>query len=75
MNSMAIIQLTVGIIFISEVSARIFRETPLTVYYHLCRPFFLRMPMQLAIFITFMETVIGVVLAFNSLLMMLRETV
>ena len=71
MNTIAILELIVGILFLSETLSRITGgETPRDIYYNLCRPFFLKMPMHFSIFITFMETVAGTLLAFHGILML-----
>ena len=71
MNTIAILELIVGILFLSETLSRITGgNTPRDTYYNLCRPFFLKMPMHFSIFITFMETVAGTLLAFHGLLML-----
>jgi hypothetical protein len=71
MNTIAILELIVGILFLSETLSRITGgKTPRDTYYNLCRPFFLKMPMHFSIFITFMETVAGTLLVFHSLLML-----
>ena len=71
MNTIAILELIVGIIFLSETLSRITGgETPRDIYCNVCRPFFVKMPMHFSIFITFMETVAGTLLAFHGLLML-----
>ena len=71
MNTIAILELIVGILFLSETLSRITGgETPRDTYYNLCRPFLLKMPMRFSIFITFMETVAGTLLAFHGILML-----
>lgn len=74
MNTMAILQLIVGILFLSETLSRITGgETPRDLYYNLCRPFLLKMPMNISISITFMETVAGTLLVFHGLLMLVHQ--
>ena len=71
---MAILELIVGILFLSEVLSRISGgNTPRDLYYNLCRPFFLKMPMNISISITFMKTVAGTLLAFHGLLMLVHQ--
>ena len=71
MNTIAILELIVGILFLSETLSRITGgNTPRDLYYNLCRPFYLKMPMNISISITFMETVAGTLLAFHGLLML-----
>jgi len=71
MNTIAILQLVAALIFLSEVLSRITGgNAPRDLYYNLCRPFFVKMPMHFSIFITFMETVAGTLLAFHGLLML-----
>ena len=74
MNTIAILELIVGILFLSEVLSRISGgNTPRDIYYNLCRPFFLKMPMHFSIFITFIETVAGTLLAYNGILTMTHQ--
>lgn len=74
MNTMAILELIVGIIFLSETLSRITGgETPRDIYCNVCRPFFLKMPMHFSIFITFMETVAGTLLVFHGLLTLTHQ--
>jgi len=72
--TMAIYKLVAGVILLSEMLSRICGgNTPREVYYNLCRPFFLRMPMHTSIFITVMQTVAGTLLAFDGLLMLANQ--
>ena len=74
MNTMAILQLTAGILFLSEVLSRITGgKTPRDIYCNVCHPFFLKMPMHFSIFITFMETVAGTLLVFHGLLTLTHQ--
>lgn len=67
-----ILQLIVGLLLLSEVCTRIFRETPFTAYYYLCRPFFVPMPMTLAMAVTFIETIAGTLLAYHGIIMLIH---
>ena len=74
MNTMAILQLIVGILFLSETLSRITGgENPRDIYCNVCRPFLLKMPMNISISITFMETVAGTLLVFHSLLTLTHQ--
>ena len=74
MNTIAILELIVSILFLSEVLSRISGgNTPRDLYYNLCRPFFVKMPMHFSIFITFMETVAGTLLVFHGLLTLTHQ--
>lgn len=70
MNTIAILQLVAALILLCEVQARLFSANkPRELYYNLTHPFiFLELPMSLATFFTFMETVIGMILAYNGFL-------
>ena len=70
MNTIAILQLVTALILLCEVQARLFSANkPHELYYNLTHPFiFLELPMSLATFFTFMETVIGMILAYNGFL-------
>ena len=70
MKTIAILQLVAALILLCEVQARLFSANkPRELYYNLTHPFiFLELPMSLATFFTFMETVIGMLLAFNGFL-------
>ena len=70
MNTIAILQLVAALILLCEVQARLFSANkPRELYYNLTHPFiFLELPMSLATFFTFMETVIGMILAYNGIL-------
>ena len=72
MKTIAILQLVAALILLCEVQARLFSANkPRELYYNLTHPFiFLELPMSLATFFTFMETVIGMLLAFNGYLML-----
>ena len=72
MNTIAILQLVAALILLCEVQARLFSANkPRELYYNLTHPFiFLELPMNFATFFTFMETVIGMLLAFNGYLML-----
>ena len=71
MKTIAILQLFIGFILLCEVQARLFSASkPRELYYRLTHPFFfLELPMSFAIFSTFMETVIAMLLMFNGYLM------
>lgn len=74
MNTMAILQLIVGILFLSETLSRITGgETPRDIYCNVCRPFFVKMPMLFSIFIIFMETIAGTLLVFHGLLTLTHQ--
>jgi hypothetical protein len=70
MNTIAILQLVTALILLGEVQARLFSANkPRELYYNLTHPFiFLELPMNFATFFTFMETVIGMILAYNGFL-------
>ena len=70
MNTIAILQLVAALILLCEVQARLFSANkPRELYYNLTHPFiFLELPMSLATFFTFMQTVIGMILAYNGIL-------
>lgn len=72
MKTIAILQLVAALILLCEVQARLFSANkPRELYYNLTHPFiFVELPMSLATFFTFMETVIGMLLAFNGYLML-----
>ena len=72
MNTIAILQLVAALILLCEVQARLFSANkPRELYYNLTHPFiFLELPMNFATFFTFMETVIGMILAYNGYLML-----
>ena len=72
MNTIAILQLVAALILLGEVQARLFSANkPRELYYNLTHPFiFLELPMSLATFFTFMETVIAMLLMFNGYLML-----
>ena len=70
MKTIAILQLVAALILLCEVQARLFSANkPRELYYNLTHPFiFLELPMNFATFFTFMETVIGMLLAYNGFL-------
>ncbi len=70
MKTIAILQLVAALILLCEVQARLFSANkPRELYYNLTHPFiFLELPMNFATFFTFMETVIGMILAYNGFL-------
>lgn len=72
MKTIAILQLVAALILLCEVQARLFSANkPRELYYNLTHPFiFLELPMSLATFFTFMETVIAMLLMFNGYLML-----
>lgn len=72
MKTIAILQLVAALILLGEVQARLFSANkPRELYYNLTHPFiFLELPMSLATFFTFMETVIAMLLMFNGYLML-----
>ena len=72
MKTIAILQLVAALILLGEVQARLFSANkPRELYYKLTHPFiFLELPMSLATFFTFMETVIGMILAYNGFLIL-----
>ena len=67
-----ILQLIAGLLLLSEVCARIFQETPFTAYYYLCRPFFVPMPMTIAMAITLIETITGTLLIYHGILTLIH---
>ena len=72
MKTIAILQLVTALFLLCEVQARLFSANkPRELYYNLTHPFiFWELPMNFATFFTFMETVIGMLLAFNGYLML-----
>lgn len=70
MKTIAILQLVAALILLCEVQARLFSANkPRELYYNLTHPFiFWELPMNFATFFTFMETVIGMILAYNGFL-------
>ena len=71
MKTIAILQLVAALILLCEVQARIFSaSTPRELFYNLCHPLFLKMPMHISTALTFFEVVTGMLLAFNGYLML-----
>ena len=70
MNTIAILQLVAALILLGEVQARLFSaNNPRELYWNLCHPLFLKMPMHISTALTFFEVVIAMLLMFNGYLM------
>lgn len=70
MNTIAILQLVTALILLGEVQARLFSaSTPRELYWNLCHPLFMKMPMHISTALTFFEVVIAMLLMFNGYLM------
>ena len=71
MNTIAILQLVTALILLGEVQARLFSaSTPRELYWNLCHPLFMKMPMHISTALTFLEVVIAMLLMFNGYLML-----
>ena len=70
MKTIAILQLVTALILLGEVQARLFSaNNPRELYWNLCHPLFLKMPMHISTALTFFEVVIAMLLMFNGYLM------
>ena len=70
MNTIAILQLVTALILLGEVQARLFSaSTPRELYWNLCHPLFMKIPMHISTALTFFEVVIAMLLMFNGYLM------
>lgn len=67
--TLAIIQLVIGLLLLAEVCGRIFGWTyPTDFTYRICRPFWIPFPMIVGVAITFVEIIVGTILAYRGLI-------
>jgi len=56
MNTIAILQLVTALILLGEVQARLFSASnPRELYWNLCHPLFMKMPMHISTALTFLR--------------------
>lgn len=70
-----LIFLFVGIVLLSEACSRVFHDKPLTVYYNLRHPFFIRkkLPFVFSLVITYLEIVGATALLCRSLMQIIHH--
>ena len=65
--TLAIIQLVIGLLLLAEVCGRIFGWTyPTDFNYRICRPFWIPFSMMIGVAITFVEIIVGAILAYRG---------